>query len=199
MDRSIPYIKVIMVKNDTGAYPRRLLPEGYSFACYIPGYEKDWARIHYMSEQFHDMESAGERFAAEFLRHPEKLPERCFFICDSYGSPIATSTLWEGNDLERPFQRIHWVCVIPGHRNKGLASALMTKMLDVYHALGCSDSLYLTTQTWSYDAINIYSSFGFKPYKGQKPPGWAGTEDEFAYNNETAWEIINSKISAYRT
>lgn len=87
--------------------------------------------------------------------------------------------------------RVHWVAVNEEHQNKGIAKALITKILDIYHELGYKDYIYLTTQTWSYAAINIYLGFGFKPYLGEQLP-WKSYN--FVEENKNAWALIFEKI-----
>jgi predicted GNAT family N-acyltransferase len=75
------------------------------------------------------------------------------------------------------------VGIVPKYQGKKLSKPLLAKSMQVlaeYH-----DSAYLTSQTTSYQAVNMYLNFGFEPY----------------VTNETdieAWklleEILNRKI-----
>ena len=75
---------------------------------------------------------------------------------------------------------------------------MITKLLDFFNELGYKDFIYLTTQTWSYKAINMYLGFGFKPYFGPKPQNWVCEDSEFERENIMAWNIIFNKINNYR-
>ena len=70
----------------------------------------------------------------------------------------------------------------------------MTRLLERYAELGWQDDIYLTSQTWSYKAINIYAKFGFRPYLGEKPANWVC--GDFAAENARAWCLIREKIQA---
>ena len=58
--------------------------------------------------------------------------------------------------------------------------------------------IYLTSQTWSYKALNIYRQFGFKPYIGPQPSGWKPSTDDFEQETREAWDLIEKKHKAYR-
>ncbi len=195
LDKSIPHIGVLMVKTDTKTYPRFDLPEGYRFSGYMLGFETEWAILMYQLEQTDSLQEAVQIFQNEFLSQPQLLPKCCLFVLDSAGTVVATASLWFGEHFGEVLQRIHWVAASPNHQGKGLVKALITKLLDVYNELGCKDFIYLSTQTWSYKAINIYSKFGFTPYVGPKPVKWKG--DNFKTENEQAWKLIKEKINEY--
>ena len=59
--------------------------------------------------------------------------------------------------------------------------------------------IYLTTQTWSYKAIGLYKSFGFKPYYDydQAFRGSQAGDAEAYYQN--AWALIDEKSGNTRT
>lgn len=195
LDRSIPHYGVLMTKTKTAVYPVHLLPSGYDFSLYTDGMEKDWAKIQSDIDHIEGYDKALEYFKKEFMHDVESLKRRCVFIKDSSGTFVATATLWYGDHFGYTEQRVHWVAVDTKHQHKGLAKALMTKIMDIYNELGYSDFIYLTTQTWSYPAINIYLSFGFSPYLGKKPVNWEGTDEKFEHDNLPAWQLIMDKIS----
>lgn len=194
LDRTLPYYGVLMTKTNTGTYPRHHLPPGYSFSLYSDGMESDWAKIQSDIDHIKGYDKALEYFKDEFMHDKESLKKRCVFIKDSNGISVATTTLWYGSHFGELKQRIHWVAVDTKHQHKGLAKALMTKTMDIYNELGCSDFIYLTTQTWSYPAINIYLTFGFSPYLDKKPANWEGTNEHFEHDNLLAWQIIMESI-----
>jgi nitrogen regulatory protein PII-like uncharacterized protein len=57
--------------------------------------------------------------------------------------------------------------------------------------------IYLTTQTNSYKAVNIYMQFGFRQFAGEKPAKWKCVEN-WETDIEKAWKIINGKIDEYK-
>ena len=60
--------------------------------------------------------------------------------------------------------------------------------MDLYHKLGQKGYIYLTTQTGSYKAINIYKKFGFAPYTGKYHTDGFDKEQ-----NEKAWKLSTKK------
>lgn len=194
LDKSIPHIGVLMTKDNPSEYPKYDLSEGYSFCTYQKGYEKDWVELQVMLEQIDNIDEAKDYFKHEFLEFPDELSQKCVFVKDSNGDIVGTASIWRGNHFGEVLQRIHWVAVHPNHQGKGIAKALITKVLDIYNALGYKDFVYLTSQTWSYKAINIYLAFGFKPFLGDKPKNWSGTAEEFGIHRVIAWKLIMDKI-----
>jgi ribosomal protein S18 acetylase RimI-like enzyme len=229
LDRSIPHIGVIMEKYDTNYYPVFDLPKGFYFTKYKSGYEKQWAQLQYKVEQTDTLEEAEMVFKSEFLDGKrmdwiikannqsetnniedslffDQMCERMILIVDDEDKVVGTGCVWGGKMFGREFQRLHWIAVSPEHQGKGLAKALVSKLLDIYNELGYSGYIYLTSQTWSYKALNIYMKFGFKPYFGEKPQNWnavnltSGNFEPWDYKekNIEAWNIINDKIHVYQ-
>ncbi len=196
LDKSVPYIGVLMVKTDTAVYPRFELPDGFIFTGFQSGYDTEWARLMFDVDQTGTLGEAEDIFKKEFLPQSGLLSKQCLFVLDRTGKVSATGSLWHGEHFGEAFQRIHWVATRPEYQGKGLVKALLTKLMDVYNELGHKNFIYLTSQTWSYKALNIYSQFGFKPYRGEKPVNWKA--DNFGEENRTAWEIIEGKINDYK-
>lgn len=190
LDLSVPFYPVIMVCEDPKQYEFSL-PKGLYLKFWEPGLEEDWGKVHMAAGQLGTMEKALRIFNQEFAPHPEELKKRMFFLYDDT-RPLATMTLWFGNDLGRPAQRLHWLSCVPDHQGKGLGKLMMEISLWLYHALGCTEPLYLTSQTTSYVGINIYKKYGFVPYLGPMP------DNGVQWNNEAAWAIIDEKLAAYK-
>lgn len=195
LDKSVPYYGVMMVKTDTSRYPRYELPEGYSLSGYKVGFENEWAALTYSVEQTDSLEEARQIYANEFLTRVELLPKRSLFVLDKDGRVAACGSLWFGSHFGVELPRIHHVAAHREHQGKGLVKALMTTLLDTYNELGYRNFIYLTSQTWSYKALYIYSKCGFLPYKGDKPVNWKA--DNFEDDNARAWAIIGGKIHEY--
>lgn len=192
LDLSVPFYPVIMVCDKPADYAVRV-PEGLSLRFWEPGLEEHWGMVHMAAGQLNTMEKALRIFNQEFAPYPDELKKRMFFLYDdTTGRPLATMTLWFGNDLGRPTQRLHWLSCVPDYQGRGLGKLMMELSLHLYHELNCTDTLYLTTQTTSYVAINIYKKYGFEAYMGPMP------DNGMKWDNETAWSIINEKIGAYQ-
>lgn len=205
LDKSIQHIGVIMEKFDANIYPRFELPSNYSFVNYYEGLEKEWARLQLEVEQADALEEAEEQFSKEFLPYKEDLYKQMIFVKNDKDEIVATSCIWNGRMFGDDRMRIHWVAVSPKYQGLGISKAMMTKLLDIYNELGNERYIHLTSQTWSYKAINIYIKFGFKPYLGEKPANWkavnltSGNFEPWDYKekNEEAWDIIHKKIGEY--
>lgn len=198
MDKTIPYIGVIMTCQDPTAYPHCPLPRGYEIRPYEPGMEKDWAILQASVEHMDTAEEALARFNEELAPDQETLRNRAFFVYNPEGRLAASALLWHGNHFGRTLARVHWVAVSPDEQGKGLCKALMTLLMDLYHKNSLTGGLYLTSQTWSYKALNIYRQFGFKPYTGPQLPGWKPVTDDYEQETREAWNLIEQKHKAYR-
>ena len=193
MDRSVPYLEVILEKTDTSVYPKYELPAGFSFSQYKPGFDKQWATLNYDITHTESLEEAETIFREEFMKDFESLKQKMVFAVDENNNLAGVGAIWDGNDFGEIHQRLHWIAVAAQYQNRGIAKAVISKALDIYNNLGYNGYIYLTSQTWSYKALNIYMKFGFKPYMGEKPVNW--DED---WRPVEAWNIINEKLDEYR-
>lgn len=152
-----------MVRKDLKNIPEYPLPKGFQIRFFEKGDEQIWARIETLVDEFASEELALQRFTSEFGAHLEEMTERCIFIENEHGEAIATTTAWYGDLRGEVEGRIHWVGVIPEYQGKGLAKPLLSAAMNVlaqHH-----QSAYLTSQTTSYQAINMYLNYGFEPYQ----------------------------------
>jgi len=196
MDKTVPNHRAIMIKHDVDHYPRFELPEGFSITGYQPGFEKQWAQIEYVQQCMESEAQAEAIFREEFMSRPEWLYDRCLFVVDGKTDRVAAVTsLWLGklSETEPLHARVHWVATREEYQGLGLIKAIFTYIMDLYHKLGDKGYIYLTTQSQSYVAINIYKKFGFVPYMGQ-----LHGEDFDLEEHRKAWEVIDRKIAEYK-
>ncbi len=200
LDKSVPLCFIIMCKTDTENYPRYELPEGYSFSTYKDGDEFEWAQLEVSVGQYDCIEKGLECFRREFVEgHNLPLEERMLFVRDKDGKVVATGTLWNGIYLGEERQRLHWIATDESCKGKGIAKAIVTKLLDVYNNLGYKGFIYLITESWCYSAVNIYRKFGFKEYVGKNPVSeFNMSDEEFRKQNELGIRLISEKIDGYR-
>lgn len=189
IDKSIPHVAVLLVKNDPADYPRYHLPEGYSFESFRPGREEDWIRIHLDSELIDGEEAARNTLEKEFKVDPEGMTKRMWFVIDPEGRAVGTISMWPGGAFGPNYERVHWVAVEKSQQGKGLSNAMMTKALDVYNEVNEGRPLFVHTQTWSFVAVTLYEKFGFVPYMGPKPMNWSA-EADFEADSVKGWAII---------
>ncbi len=198
LDKTLPYTPLIMTKTDTESYPRYALPEGYSFVFYKAGDERKWAELWCALGQFETVEAGIRLFQKEFLEGYAIRPEdRMLFVLDSEGKAVATAALWTGDFLGEEYQRVHWVAVSDACAGKGIAKALLSRVIELYNALGYKNFLFLRTGTWNYPAIGIYKKFGFSPYLGERSPFANIPHEGFAEKNAAAWALVDEKHKIY--
>ena len=183
MDRSVENIHLLMVKNDLKFESIDLL-EGYKFVMYSSNLKDRWVDIQVNSGHVLDRVEGESYFKEVFLKKENLLEELMVFIESSEGEIVATGAIWEGkyfsNDEKRAY-RLHWIAVDPKHGGKGLAKALVSKLLTIFKDKKIGEGLYLSTQTQSYVAIKIYQKFGFQPYELEK--------------NKKGWDIVFEKLN----
>lgn len=196
LDKSIPFAAVLMTKHDIGVFLRFILPAGCRFCLYRAGLEQDWARLQAESGQVDSHDAAAAIFREEFLKDRDLASRQCLFVIDeSTDDVVATASLWYGDHFGERHARIHWVTVAASHQGRGLAKALLSRLLE-QHREQSPDWLYLTTQTWSYKAIGLYRRFGFIPYRGPRPVNWKGSDADFDRDATWAWDLIERKIAS---
>lgn len=193
----MPHIAVLMTKRDVANYPIYSLPAGYQFCGYQPGDEEAWAALQVAVGQMENQATARQIFQEVFLSvaAEEQITKKCLFVKNQADQIVATASLWHGEHFGTSMQRIHYVAVAEQEAGKGIAKAMLTKLLNLYHELGLQQEfLYLTTQTESYVAIQLYLTFGFVPYCGVKPPNFKLAH----YQEQTpkAWAMIRAKIES---
>jgi GNAT superfamily N-acetyltransferase len=158
----IKEIPLKMVRDHMDHFPYFSCPNGYTIRTFVRGDEQLWAQIESKAGEFANPEQALERFQVEFGPFLSEMETRCFLLETRYGEAIGTATAWYGDFEGEQRGRVHWVGIIPSHQGKKLSRPLLTTVmirLAEDHQKG-----YLTTQTTSYQAINLYLSFGFVPY-----------------------------------
>ncbi|OZU89405.1 GNAT family N-acetyltransferase [Virgibacillus indicus] len=157
-------IPLKMIRRDLENIPEYSLPAGFQIRTFRKGDEYNWAEIETNVNEFKNEEAALERFNKEFGPYIDEMSKRCLFIENEHGKAIATTTAWYG-DLNGDGEisgRIHWVGVVPEYQGKKLSKPLLSAAMHIlarYHS-----KAYLTSQTTSYQAINMYLNYGFEPF-----------------------------------
>ncbi|MBR5439882.1 MAG: GNAT family N-acetyltransferase [Clostridia bacterium] len=199
IDKSVEDMCLAYEKFDTNNYPKYALPSGYSFSFYKKGDEVKWAELEVELGQFESVEKGVEHFTKDFLKDPILKPEdRMLFVIDPSGNYVATGTLWNFEFLGKIEQNLHWIAVSDRCAGKGIAKALITRLLDLYNELGYSNYLFLYTGTWYYPAINIYKKFGFTEYCGERSSVKGMSDSDFKEYNQKAIKIVNEKLEQYK-
>jgi len=163
LDKSLPYYKVYMVRKAGTPVPDFPLPEGYKFTMYKDGDEVDWARIEASVDEFESEFAALLRFKEDFIPKKEELYRRCLFIETNDGKKVATANAWWSYVDDERRAWLHWVSVTPDYQGLGLGKAITSRVTQLLLEIEGDVDFYLSTQTWSYKAINIYKQFGYEP------------------------------------
>lgn len=167
IDKTIPYYNILMVYRG-GCGDSVHLPQGYALRAYQPGDEAAWARMEYAVGDFESESAALAYFTQHFLCDRAALGQRMTLAIDPEGRVVGSCFAWRNEKAEKPFSVLHWLVVDPAHQGKGLARALCVRTLEIFESLGESP-VYLHTQPWSYKAVRLYDSVGFRMMKGKTP------------------------------
>lgn len=170
-------IPLTMIRPHLQGIPDVALPAPYRIRSFRPGDEHLWAAIEWRAGEFPSQEQAELHFNREFGKHLDEMQLRCFILEDGPGTAVGTTTAWYNTLRGEPYGRIHWVAIVPEHQGRGLAKPLLShamKRLADFH-----DRAYLTTQTTSWKAIQMYLQFGFEPWVVEEScrEGWAMMEE----------------------
>jgi len=163
LDKSLPYYKVYMVRKAGTPIPDYPLPEGFKFVFYKDGDELDWARIETSVDEFDSEFAALLRFTDEFMSNPKELSRRCLFIETDEGKKVATANAWWSHVEDERRAWLHWVSVANDYQGLGLGKAIVSRVTQLLLEIEGDVDFYLSTQTWSYKAIDIYKQFGYQP------------------------------------
>jgi len=162
LDKSVPYVDILMRRPASEKPPEVPLPEGYRFTFFKAGDELDWARIETSVLEFDCEMDALVYFQREFLPYLPELERRCLFIEAPDGEKVATSTAWWSYSGVRRDPWLHWVAVKPSHQGKRLGKALVAEIVRLMTDIEGKRDFYLHTQTWSHKAVRIYQAYGFQ-------------------------------------
>ena len=174
-------IKLQMIRKDLKDIPQYELPEGFRFRMFEAGDENIWANIETRVDEFKTESAALERFEREFGPYIDEMSHRCLFIENAEGETFGTTTAWYG-DLEGDGDirgRIHWVGIVPEYQGKGLSKPLLSRAMSILAEF--HDVAYLTSQTTSWQAVNMYLNFGFEPVR---------LDEDY----EAAWSLLEEKL-----
>ena len=161
LNRTIPYANIIM-RCDRILPMEIKLPEGYAIRTYLPGDEDAWADMECAIGDFPDAASARARFVESYLQGPLQAAERVFFAIAPDGSVAGSVIAWESERQVMMVPAIHWLVVRPEHQGKGLGRALCQHAMRYLRRINNAKPVYLHTQPWSWKAVLLYISLGFK-------------------------------------
>jgi len=163
LDKSVPYAGFYMCRRPGAPEVAFKLPDGFKFSFYDDGDEASWARIETSVLEFDSEFEALLHFNRMFKPYPDELRRRCIFVENDENVKIATATAWWSEIEGERRARLQWVAVAPQYQGLGLGKAIVTRVTEIMTEIEGEVPFYLSTQTWSYKAVNIYLAHGYEP------------------------------------
>ncbi|MCL2627617.1 MAG: GNAT family N-acetyltransferase [Oscillospiraceae bacterium] len=163
LDKTVPYANLKMRKKAGTPIPEFPLPDGFKFALYQDGDDINWARIETSVDEFDSEFAALMHFKKDFMPHLDELYRRCLFIENSEGKKVATANAWWSVIDGGRRAWLHWVSVDPAYQGLGLGKAVTAEATRLMREIEGDVDIFLSTQTWSYKAIDIYKKCGYEP------------------------------------
>lgn len=161
LDKSIPYLDVLMHRKMGAPIPDYNLPVGFRFSYFKSGDEKAWAKIETSVLEFDDELDALIYFQKEYLSSLSEIERRCIFIETDKAEKVATATAWYAYTGVRRDPWLYWIAVHPNYQGLGLGKALVSRIVQLMKEIEGDRDFYLHTQTWSHVAIRVYMKMGF--------------------------------------
>ena len=161
-DRSIPFYNLILRCDRYEKGKKILLPDGYAFASFRPGYASAWARLECEEGDFSSPAEA--YFRAAYMTDPAVLGERAVFALDRTGEVVGSCIAWRDRRDDGDAASLHWLIVAEKHRGIGLGRALCRRTMEIFARRG-EMPVYIHTQPWSWRAVLLYLSLGFRLQK----------------------------------
>ena len=162
LDRMIPFYNTIL-RCDHYLAKDTALPESYSVVTYKPGYEKAWAELEYSIGDFDSAGEAEEYFVSTYLKDTDKT-DNILFLKNAEDKIIGSCIAWQDDRNGALVSSLHWLIVDENHQGMGLGKALCCAVMNIYAGKGAFP-VYIHTQPWSWKAILLYVSLGFKLQK----------------------------------
>lgn len=172
LDRTIPFYNTIL-RCDRYADLPVSLPAGFRIVPYEPGLEKGWARLETAIGDFDTPEEAEAYFLEKYPGQGD--PEDILFLLTPAGEVIGSCIAWLDERSGAKVNSLHWLVVDERYQRRGLGRALSCAVMDRF-LLRNGDPVYIHTQPWSWKAILLYRSLGFRL---QRSDSFASYENQF--------------------
>ena len=187
LDRTIPFYNTIL-RCDGYAETKYVLPDGFSIVPYADGYEKGWARLEYAIGDFDSEQEAEDYFASSYLADIAKR-ENCLFLLNPEKKIVGSCIAWQDLHGDMTVSSLHWLVVEEEYQRKGLGRALCLAVMNLF-AKGSGTPVYIHTQPWSWKAILLYISIGFRL---QKTDSFSHYENQYENAMKTLRSVVSEK------
>jgi len=157
--------QLLMEKGGLTDVPEPTVPEGYALRTYREGDEAGLSRVYTVS--FLGVETE-EDVRKSIVGHQCFRPERVFLL-ENEGHVVGTAAAWlEAADPGAAY--LHMLGLMPGHRGKGLGTALTLATMRYARDEGFTRQRLLTDD-WRTPALCLYLNLGYYPlYKDDSHP-----------------------------
>lgn len=189
LDKSLPYLNIIMKRDASTPLVRFSIPQGFSLVHYSSGDEAAWAEILVSVAEFDSQEEALAYFQEHYAPYPIELVKRCIFLENPAGEKVATFTIWWDIKDEEQIPSLHWIAVKPEFQGQGLGKAIVGHGLELALAIDGDRDIWLHTQTWSWRAVAVYLQVGFRLVS-------EGAFSDYSNDYHLALPILQSKLKA---
>ena len=162
LDRTIPFCNIIMKCSDYRP-GNVVLPDGFTIVSYRPGYEREWARLECSAGDFGSAEEAEKYFVQTYLQDPELFPNLLFAL-NRHHSVVGSCIAWRDPRGDSRVSSLHWLVVQEQDQGIGLGRALAAAVMNIFAERGAFP-VYIHTQPWSWKAVLLYASLGFRLQK----------------------------------
>lgn len=178
---NLPDLPLRMVIKDLAASPTYTLPEGFHFAWYENGFERDWLDIHVKADKLNTFKA--DTFERQFGHDEALLHQRQCYLVNAADAKVGTATAWFDEEYaDGRYGRVHWVAISPEVQGNQLAKPLISAVCQRLISLG-HEKAYLNTSTGRIPALNLYLHFGFEPdiQSDQDVQNWRLVRDHLKY------------------
>ena len=162
LDRTIPFYNTIL-RCDNYQYKDAVLPKGFSIVPYKSGYEKAWAELEYSIGDFESLEEAESYFISTYLQNGSMM-NNILFLLNEDNQVVGSCIAWQDKRKESIVSSLHWLVVDEEYHGRGLGKALCNATMNIFKEQE-NLPVYIHTQPWSWKAIFLYLSIGFKLQK----------------------------------
>lgn len=173
IDRTIPFYNTIL-RCDCYLQKEASLPYGYEIVSFRDGYDEDWARLEFAIADFDSIEEAKRYFVSTYLTDPEKR-NNLLFLLNPEKQVIGSCIAWQDIRQDAEVASLHWLVVDEVYQGMGFGRAMCLAVMNRFAELKMFP-VYIHTQPWSWKAILLYISVGFRI---QKTDTFSNYENQF--------------------
>ena len=187
LDRTIPFYNTIL-RCANYQYKDAVLPKGFSIVPYKSGYEKAWAELEYSIGDFESLEEAESYFISTYLQNGSMM-NNILFLLNEDNQVVGSCIAWQDKRKESIVSSLHWLVVDEKYHGMGLGRALCCATMKIFEEQA-NFPVYIHTQPWSWKAIFLYLSLGFKL---QKSDSFSHYENEYYQAMAELKKIVSEK------